>query len=205
MFQAGVDNYGENFYESNYLYTEGYDVWTTYETGVFHLDSITYVEFLLMIDINAGFTGHLDNLRLYGTGSLATPLQEIELPNGDFEYGDGRRWNLDIYNDSNVILNSDSYVNDSYVLSLWKSNSTPYLLEMYYQVSLSSGYYKFTWDFEGKDCNSCLQVIVHEVNGSCHYEGDQIYTTGADRWTTYEKIYPKSKISEQQVCKARFE
>ena len=61
------------------LVTTGWDVWTTCETAHFTLDSAQTVVFRLGGTVPAGYWGHLDALRLYGTGGLY--LEDEQDPN----------------------------------------------------------------------------------------------------------------------------
>ena len=177
---------GHTLCQGGPLVTAGWDEWQEYTTDPFVLNRTAEVTFTLSGTLPAGYWAHLDNLRLDGTGIVFRRLSEIVLPNGDFELGDGSCWELDGYDDSCVVENTGSNANDSYVLSLWKSNTQTMFVRAAYYLTLTPGTYQFTFDFEGENICSTLQAIVHEVGGSCHYETDYLETTGWDEWTTYE-------------------
>ena len=181
-----VSSGGEILCNAGPIVTTGWDQWAWYETEIFELTERASVTFALHGTAPQGYWGHLDNLSLYGTGEVYVELPEIELPNGDFEDGDGSHWSLGSdYDDSSVQLNGGSAVNGSYVLNLWKSDSSDYSSLVSYRVRLRPGSYKFSFDIEGKDGGGYVQAVL-DSDGINYYESNYLYTEGWDSWKTYE-------------------
>ena len=158
--------------------TTGWDNWLDFSTGVFHVSETSTVIFSLHGVSPAGYWGHLDNLTLYGTGRINMP--EILLPNGDFENGDGSNWNLDCFTDANVVLNSGSAVNSSYVLDMGSTPRDFYAVQ--YSMTLTPGTYRFSIDLEGSAGGHIGHVLAMRADGGCLYESDEIDTAGSDQW-----------------------
>lgn len=158
--------------------TTGWDNWLDFSTGVFHVSETSTVIFSLHGVIPVGYWGHLDNLALYGTGRINMP--EILLPNGDFENGDGSNWNLDCFTDANVVQNSGSAVNSSYVLDMGSTPRAFYAVQ--YSMTLTPGTYRFSIDLEGSAGGHIGHVLAMREDGGCLYESDEIDTAGSDQW-----------------------
>lgn len=161
--------------------TTGWDNWLDFSTGVFHVSETSTVIFSLHGAIPAGYWGHLDNLALYGTGRINMP--EILLPNGDFENGDGSNWNLDCFTDANVVQNSGSAVNSSYVLDMGSTPRDFYAVQ--YSMTLTPGTYRFSIDLEGSAGGHIGHVLAMRADGICLYESDEIDTAGSDQWQRF--------------------
>ncbi len=175
---------GTVVFEGGPVVTTGWDNWLDFSTGQFHVSNTSTVIFSLHGVIPAGYWGHLDNLALYGTGRVYQDMPEIELPNGDFEYGDGTYWDLDEFGNSSVIQNTGSSINSSYILNLSNRSNDSFVVT--YVVTLTGGTYKFSVDMEGCAGGHISHVVIHEVNGGCLYESDEIDTNGTDQWFTFE-------------------
>ncbi len=86
-----MDQEGSLWSSETAVETTGWDAWQSFETGVFTLEQTAEIRFVLHADsMPGGYWGHLDNLRLYGTGAIApaeaefdhTPTVAVERVNG---------------------------------------------------------------------------------------------------------------------------
>ena len=171
---------------SSWLVTTGWDNWSTHQTGSFTLEEPAQITFSISGTSPLGYWGHLDNLRLFGTGAIYTPpeeMPEILLPNGDFENG-FEGWICSGV--SGVILeNTFSAYNTSNVLDLWGSDTEPTEISISYPMSLGEGTYRFTFEVDGAEMDSQLHYTV-TCNGDVVFAiEDTIVTTGWDDWWTY--------------------
>ena len=162
--------------------TGGWDVWQTETTGDFTLTETTEVTFTLSGTQSAKYFGDLDNLKLYGTGSIALDFNELTLENGDFELGNANNWSLTGYSE----VSEDQWAanNASYALSLWLSDDAEASGAASYSVALTAGTYYFTFDLSGGAQDSGLGYAVTAGETELA-KSEGTYTTGGwDVWQT---------------------
>ena len=158
----------------------GYNNWTT-SSGTFTLTE-DCAELIVGVKITctAGGWGYFDNLSLTGASQSVT-LEEITLPNGDFE-NSTTNWTLTGY--SSVATNQWASNNTTNTLDLWLSDTEAVNGAASYTVTLSAGTYYFTFDLSGHTIDSGLSYKITAGETELA-KGDATYTTGGwDVWQT---------------------
>ncbi len=169
------------------IVTTGWDNWVSFETGEFTLTADTEITFSVYGTAPMGYWGHLDNLKLFGTGAIYVPpveLTEISIPNGDFEAGT-EGWSF-VGLDGSVGIDGYAQNNTTNTLSLWVSDDAATELTISYPISLTAGTYRFAFDVSGVESDSNLHYAVLAGEEKLFDSESTIVTTGWDSWATLE-------------------
>ncbi len=106
------------------------------------------------------------------------PLNEIAIPNGDFEKGDTSNWVLSGLPENPLESDQWNTPNTSSTLSLWASDTEAVEIHARYTVKLTAGTYKFSFLISGQGIDSNLKWTI--------YAGDTVLTQQADTVTTVD-------------------
>ena len=171
---------------ANSVVTVDWNVWNTVETDTFTLDKDTEVVFDFGGTGPAGYWGDIDNLKLFGTGGIYVPMEEITLPNGDFELGDATNWLLIGLPENPVRQNEWNEPNKTWTLNLWANDTEAVEIHASYPVKLTAGTYKFKFDISGEGKDSLLKWKVSAGDETLIEAANSVVTVDWNVWNTVE-------------------
>ena len=113
-------------------------------------------------------------------------LQEISLPNGDFETGDTTNWVISGLPENPVRQNQWNEPNTSWTLNLWASDTEQVEIHAKYPVKLTAGRYKFSFDLSGEGKDSNLRWTVYAGDQVLARQDGTVTTVDWNVWNTVE-------------------
>ena len=114
------------------------------------------------------------------------PLQELALPNGDFETGDASNWTLTGLPENPVRSNEWNEPNTSNTLNLWAHDTEQVEIHAAYTVKLTAGTYRFAFDLSGEGKDSNLRWTVLQGDQVLIQQADTVTTVDWNVWNTIE-------------------